>query len=292
MSSTRRVLSGLGVVAAVAAALAFVAAAYVYVASERVIHRQYEAPLEPVAVPSDPASIAEGRRLATIRGCYGGCHGKGIEGEVWVDDVREGRAVAPNLTALAHDYSPAELARVIRYGVRPNGEGVQIMPSPMFYHLSDADLGRIIAFLRSVPRMDGHPYEFRPGPYTRWMIAKGEWLPWPEDIAVMGPRMPTPSAADTLRFGEYLARTVCTECHGNELEGGDGTPDLVIGAAYCPADFARLMRTGVALGSREVGLMSEVARSGSATSPMPRSSRCTPSSKHALRSTQPRAGGR
>lgn len=194
MSSTRRILRGLGVVAAVAAGLAFVAAAYVYVASERVIHRQYEAPLEPVTVPTDPASIVQGKRLATIRGCYGGCHGEGIEGKVWVDDFREGRAVAPNLTAVAHDYSPAELARVIRYGVRPNGEGVQIMPSPMFYHPSEADVGRIIAFLRSVPRVEGHPYEFRPGLHTRWMIARGEWLPWPEDIGMMGPRMPTPSA--------------------------------------------------------------------------------------------------
>jgi hypothetical protein len=102
MSSTRRVLRGLGVVATVAAGLAFVAAAYVYVASERVIHRQYEAPLEPVAVPTDPASIAEGRRLAAIRGCYGGCHGEGIEGEVWVDDFREGapwpRTLPPSRT--------------------------------------------------------------------------------------------------------------------------------------------------------------------------------------------------
>lgn len=75
--------------------------------------------------------------------------------------------------------------------------------------------------------------------------------------------MPPPSPPDTLRFGEYLARTVCTECHGNDLQGDPfgGTPDLVIAAAYSFDDFLRLMQTGVALGERAVGLMSEVARS-------------------------------
>jgi hypothetical protein len=37
-------------------------------------------------------------------------------------------------------------------------------------------------------------------------------------------------------------------------------PDLNVVGAYSRADFRRLMRTGVATGGRQVGLMSEVAR--------------------------------
>ena len=225
MRGGRRLLRVLGIILAVLVGLAGLAAAYVYVASERVIHRKYEVPLADIEVPSDSASIAEGRRLAKIRGCFG-CHGGELEGEVFRDDFSEGRIVAPNLTRVAHEYSTAELARVIRYGVRPSGEGVQVMPSPMFYHLSDADLGRLIAFLRSAPRVEGLAYEFRPSPRVRWEMAAGEWWPWPEHILQMGPRMPAPDPADTLAVGAYLAKTACTECHGDELEG-DWGPDPV-----------------------------------------------------------------
>lgn len=63
-----------------------------------------------------------------------------------------------------------------------------------------------------------------------------------------------------MSLGRYLATTACTECHGAALEGGGDTPDLRIAAAYSTEQFARLMRTGIALGERETELMSDVAR--------------------------------
>jgi cytochrome c553 len=251
----------LGYVAASLIAAAIVAALGIYIVSERVIHHRYAISTEPpIDVPTDAASIAEGERLARIRGCNGGCHGKRVGGHAWDDGWREGRAMAPDLALVARNYSTAELVHVIRNGVRPNGEGVEIMPSPMFYHLSDADLGRIIAFLRSEPVTDAHTYTFEPGPHWRWQMATDEWAPWAPEIATLGPRLAPPPADDPVRLGEYLARTSCTECHGNTLEGQGGTPNLSVAAAYAPADFVRLMRTGVALGERDVGLMGEVAR--------------------------------
>ncbi len=104
------------------------------------------------------------------------------------------------------------------------------------------------------------PTRSSPARNWRWQLTTGEWMPWPEDIAALGPRMAAPPADDPVRVGEYLARTSCTECHGNTLEGQGRTPNLTVAAAYSPEDFVRLMRTGVALGGREVGLMGEVAR--------------------------------
>jgi len=91
-------------------------------------------------------------------------------------------------------------------------------------------------------------------------MAKGEWTAYPDDIAKMGARIAPADPADSLHYGEYLARTSCSECHGDDLAGHDGTPNLTVAAAYAPADFSKLMRTGVALGGRELELMSDVAR--------------------------------
>jgi cytochrome c553 len=64
--------------------------------------------------------------------------------------------------------------------------------------------------------------------------------------------------------GRYVARTVCAECHGTDLHGDANpeftSPDLAVVAAYTPEAFTRLLRTGVALGERPVGIMSEQAR--------------------------------
>ncbi len=54
-------------------------------------------------------------------------------------------------------------------------------------------------------------------------------------------------------------------CHASDLAGTPPgsfhpTPDLAVAAAYDRADFHTLMRSGKALGGRELGLMSQTAR--------------------------------
>ena len=63
--------------------------------------------------------------------------------------------------------------------------------------------------------------------------------------------------------GRYLAMTICTECHGDDLQGGaDGfAPTLSIVAAYSLDDFRKLLRTGEPVGGRELELIAIVARS-------------------------------
>jgi cytochrome c553 len=73
------------------------------------------------------------------------------------------------------------------------------------------------------------------------------------------PRMAV-DAVDPVGFGRYLSTTACTECHGADLDGGRDVPDLRIAAAYTSEQFARLMHDGVALGDRDTGFMSSVAR--------------------------------
>jgi cytochrome c553 len=241
--------------------LLVVAGAIVYLLSERVLRRTYSEPRVGIPVPNDSQSVLEGHRLALIRGCSGGCHGVNIEGGVFIDNLLLARLVAPNLTAAARRYSNADLARIIRRGVRPDGLSVIGMPSEMFSGLTDEDLGEILAYVRSVPPRPGPAPERRLGPVARIAFVAGQLRPaaelvrratlltgiWPED-------------GDSNARGAYLARTSCTECHGLDLRGSDPAPDLRIAGGYSFEAFRGLMQTGKALGNRELPLMSSVAR--------------------------------
>jgi cytochrome c553 len=235
--------------------------AIVYLLSERVLRRTYTQPRVDIVVPSDSASISEGSRLAMIRGCANGCHGAEIEGGVFVDNFLLARLIAPNLTAAVRKYANADLVRIIRRGVRPDRSSVIGMPSEMFSGLTDTDLGKILAYLRSVPPRSGLAPERRLGPVARIAFVAGRLQPAAElarRAALL--RGTWPQDDDSTAPGAYLARTSCTECHGLDLRGGDQAPDLRIAAGYSFEAFTELMREGKALGNRELPLMSQVAR--------------------------------
>jgi cytochrome c553 len=241
--------------------LLIVASAVIYLLSERILRRTYTEPQVDIAVPRDPQSIIEGRRLSMVRGCSGDCHGMEIEGGVFIDHVLVARLVAPNLTAAVRKYSNADLARIIRRGVRPDGSSVIGMPSEMFSGLTDEDLGKILAYLRSVPPRAGPAPARRLGPIARVAFVAGKLRPAAELVSKAA--LPTgtyPEDGDSTAGGGYLARTSCTECHGLDLRGGDTAPDLRITAGYSFEAFTSLMRRGKALGNRELPLMSRVAR--------------------------------
>lgn len=128
----KRLLRWIGTALGSLATLGIIAYVVAYVLSERVLRRTYEVPAVAISVPKDPASIIEGRRLATIRGSLSGCHGKQAEGMGMFDDPLIGRVVAPNLAAAVRKYSDAELAVIIRNGVRPGGSQHHVMPSEVF----------------------------------------------------------------------------------------------------------------------------------------------------------------
>jgi mono/diheme cytochrome c family protein len=242
-------------------ALALVVSGLVYALSERTMRRVYREPLPDPIPPADAGAIAEGRRLAQLRGCSGGCHGSEIEGSVFMDEPLLAKIVAPNLSAAVRRYSDAELARIIRRGVRPDGRSVVVMPGAMFSTLSATDLGKILAYLHSVPPPPGPDREVRLGPLARLGLALGKY----QTAAQLVHRADSQASAypppgDPAATGAYLARTVCTECHGLDLSGGEKAPDLRIAAGYSAEAFTRLLRTGKASGDRELGLMSRVAR--------------------------------
>jgi mono/diheme cytochrome c family protein len=269
---TRRLAKGLAIASAVVAGLVVLAAAGVYVRSMLILGRTYDVPLVPIAVPTDSASVAEGARLAATRGCPS-CHGARLEGRVVFEARGVARVVAPNLTRAVREHSVAELARVIRHGVRRDGRSVFVMPSAAFAGLSDADLGRLIAFLGTVPPVDGPGYELTVWPRGRVGLATGKFKPVAAGIDHAAVGREAPGAADgaTERralarnprvLGGYVARTTCAECHGADLRGDPsiGGPGLEVVGGYSLADFTTLLRAGVASGGRELSMMTATAR--------------------------------
>lgn len=257
----KRIWHWTGIVVGSLLGLVVMAYGVVYVASEHILQRKYDVPAVTIAVPTDGASIAEGRRLAAIRNCFG-CHGKQAEGGVMFDQPIIARIVAPDLTASVRRYSDAQLAVIIRNGLRPDGRSVIVMPSEAFAGMNDEDLGRVIAYLKSLPPATGPGPGIELGPIGRVGFVAGKFKTVAQLIVdTVPPPGATPGEAV---FGRYLARTICAECHGAALRGDSNpdftSPDLRIVAAYSPEAFTALMRTGVALGGRKLGVMTETAK--------------------------------
>jgi mono/diheme cytochrome c family protein len=256
-----RILKGLGLGLAAFATLALGATAYLFIASQRVMARTYDVPVSSFDAPSDSASVRRGKRLATIYGCNN-CHGPTMQGTVLYDEPGIARISAPNLTSVVKEYTDGELERVIRHGVKRDGRTTWIMPSPMFNYLTDDDLGAIIAYVRSVPEARGGVgRETTIKTLGRIGIVTGQFRPHAADIDQQA-RPVAPDTSDPLSHGRYLVMTACTECHGVNLRGTDivKAPNLLVSAAYSDEAFAKLMRTGVGLTDRDLGLMREVGQ--------------------------------
>ena len=253
----KRVLKWIGITLGT---LVIVAGVAIYGVSEYRLHQTFDIVAAPITVPTDSAVLAAGRHIFETRGCEG-CHGPGLSGKVFFDDPWIARLVAPNVPKAIRGYSDPELARLLRHGVRPSGQGVAVMPSSMFYHLDDQDLGALIAYLRMVPEPTGHPL---PSNSMRLLarvgLTMGQYKVEPRNITHDAPR---PSKGpDAASLGRYIAMSSCTECHGQRLQGDpQGAPALMIVGGYTPSEFAKLMREGMPKDGKEREMMSPVARS-------------------------------
>lgn len=252
-----RILGGLLVVVCVALLA-------IFVASNRIINKRYAFQEHPLTVPSDSASVAEGARLAKIR-CVG-CHGDSLTGKVFFDEPMIARLIAPNVPAKLATLSDAEFAGFLRSGVRKDGTSPFVMPPAGFYHISDHDLGALIAYLRSLPVSEHVLPDKSYRLMGRFGITMGQFKTAVAEYDT-GERVGDDPAWATTRKGEYLARMICTECHGSRLTGAPAptgemsSPSLSGALGYTAEEFVTLLRTGTARDTtRKLTLMADVAR--------------------------------
>lgn len=230
----------------------------VYIGGEIILNGKYEAEPRNILVSSRPEIIQRGKRLSQVFGCFYGCHGEKMEGEVFFEGWAIGKIVSPNLTTANGEFSRTEMEAMIRQGIHPDGTSVYAMPSASFATMTDGDLSAILSFINSYPVQEENLGRSSYGLFPRLMLLIGEFQPAAREVTH------TPwtqsSLEDSARLGEYMALNACSECHGLDFKGQGGfTPDLVIAKGYSLEDFRTLMTTGVGTGGRDLGIMSTVA---------------------------------
>jgi len=210
-------------------------------------------------VPTDSASIARGEHLVrNVINCTL-CHGSDLGGAVYSSSSAIGTVAGPNLThgqgGLSTDYGDMDYVRAIRRGVKRDSTSLIVMPSEVFTHLSQEDMGAVLAFLKQLPPVDRKVPPSGFGPIGRALLATGKM-----NILVAGktPRYDAPAsvARDTTpAYGKYLADiSGCHGCHGYGLSGGRvaGPPGLPPAsnltpagiASWTEADLTRALREG------------------------------------------------
>lgn len=231
----------------------------VYALSRQKLNRTYDVTVKPLVIPTDQAAILHGKHIANTRGCID-CHGTDFAGQKVIDDPAIGVMHGTNLTngrgGITTTFTDEDWIRAIRHGIAKDGRPLVLMPSVEFSEFSDADLGSLIAFLKTLPPVDRDRVPIKVGPVARALILKGDIKLAAEHIdhAGVAPSKVIPGV--TAEFGGYLAAG-CTGCHGTTLAGGripGGPPDWPLSRNLTPggdlakwneADFFRLLKTGV-----------------------------------------------
>ncbi|HEU5075846.1 MAG TPA: hypothetical protein VFU02_16750 [Polyangiaceae bacterium] len=257
----KKVLIGVG---AGVAALALGVGGYVLVqtrAFDASMAKVYSTPLPAINRSTDPEVIARGAHLAqSIGGCSANdCHGKDFAGGRLVDVGPVGSFAGPNITegGMLAVYSDAELARLLKTGVKKDSRSVRFMPVQDFHWLPDSDIVAIISYLRTVEPSNKANGTTSIGTLGKVLDRRGEF-PW--DVARLmetRPKETAPPPSPTRAYGDFVVR-LCTGCHGETLGGGPipgAPPSLPVPLNitlhetgikdYTYDDFVKVLKTGV-----------------------------------------------
>lgn len=234
--------------------------AYVYLASNKQLDRKYTVEVKPLAIPVGADALERGRHIAKTRGCME-CHGADLGGAKVIDDPAMGVIHGSNLTSgrgsRTAEYQDVDWIRAIRHGISRERKALFLMPSQEYAEFSHADLGALIAYLKTVPPVDRDTVPVKPGPVARALVVAGK-LPLAAaviDHANVKPSVVSPGV--TVDYGRYLA-VGCVGCHGPNHSGGKieaGPPDWPMAAnltrhasgnvaRWTEADFIGALRTG------------------------------------------------
>lgn len=263
----KRILKWIGIFLLAILGIAVLVGGFLYINTGRRLSRTYDFPVEAVAVGSDTAVLERGEHLVTVL-CTG-CHGSDLAGTPFFQDDALGSVPSANLTSgaggVAAQYDDEGWVRAIRHGVGYDDQALFIMPSRDFYHMSDQDLGAVIAYVKSLPPVENELGPKELTPLARILIAAGAFgdVINAEKIDHSGPRPTYPTKEASAAYGDYLSKLVgCTTCHGENMAGGKDpdpaappAPNITPGGEmqnWSEADFFTAMQTGVTPSGREL----------------------------------------
>jgi mono/diheme cytochrome c family protein len=184
-----------------------------------------------------------------------------LSGEVLHNQPIRAVIYAPNLTpgagGVGSRFTDQEWIKALRHGIGGDGRGLVGMPARIWSQLSDEDLAAIIAYLKTLPPVDNEIPERTLGPLGRLLAALGKFPP--TEAAELDHESIRPGPIEsgvTAAYGEYLTRSSCSACHGEDLSGGlvrglQGDLEMVINltpggplANWSEEEFIQTLRTG------------------------------------------------
>ena len=221
---------------------------------------------EAFTAPTSPEALARGKYLLTsTTGCLG-CHADGAGQYFFHNEMPFGALAAPNLTTgqggLGGAMTDSDLERAIRHGIGHDGRVLVIMPSSSFTHMSDEDLGAVIAYLRTLPPANNElePRNFAPPAYV--LLGSGLVGDLPAAAIDQTAQHPaTVAHGVTAEYGQYLVTlATCADCHGPNLTGasggpGPGAPNISPSGEvgqWTQEQFINTIRTGITPSGRQL----------------------------------------
>lgn len=183
--------------------------------------KKYDIPLAELPRKNDAAALARGKHLADSLGECTLCHGAGLAGGRIENMGPLGNVVIPNASpgGRIRAYSDAELARLIRHGVKRDGTTVRLMPANVNSWWPDEDVAALIGWMRSLPPVSGDPGVFDVTPLGK-LLDRLDSIPI--DVARRidhGHVGKSPPPAANAIYGAYVG-TSCRGCHALTLAGG------------------------------------------------------------------------
>ncbi len=232
------------------------------------LKKTYDVQVETIPIPTDAEAIARGEHWVKAE-CIG-CHGDNLSGGSFFE-APFATINAKNLTSgkggAGTEFADADWIRALRHGVSPESHSLLIMPSHTFRFFSDADMGDIIAYLKSAPPVDNETSEPSFNILGKAMLGAGLF----GDAVVVAEKIindevsdPSyPPAGVTPEYGQYLVNVSgCQDCHGVDLSGGKSAdpsainaPNLTSGGeliAWKEDDFIKAIRTGLTPTNRQL----------------------------------------
>lgn len=215
-----------------------------YQLAERKMARKVDVAVKPVAYAADAQALERGKYLFESRGCVD-CHGANGAGRTFVDNGSL-RIAGPNISpaGVTAAYKPEDWVRIVRHGVKPNGQPAMIMPSEDYNRFTDQDLSALVSYARSLPPVQGTAPVMLLPPPVRIMYGFGGIKDAAEKIDhSLPPAQPVPVAVDA-KHGAYVAN-MCIGCHGENLSGGKipgGPPDWPAAANITPGEGTAMTR--------------------------------------------------
>jgi mono/diheme cytochrome c family protein len=256
----KTVLKWIGIVLGSLIGLLLVTGGVLYLVGNARGHKTYSFPPSNITIPTDAASIEFGKHRAEVL-CQG-CHGPDLSGiNNWFQVGPLGTIDSANLTTGEGGFgreatSDEDYVKAIRHGIDPQGKPIFMPAVVSTAHLSDEDLGAIIAYVKSVPPVDHKTNGQNFTPLARIIYVLGVLPQYPVETVSHDVHVTAPASGVTPEYGEYMVNTNdCHLCHGPEMNGGSFpnpaikkiSPNLTPGgelAGWTEDDFINTIRHG------------------------------------------------